>query len=80
MSRSSFWWPDALWAAIAPHLLQNRPGACRVDDRLGRQSKNAEQARRLSPMRSLQQARRSAPAFDHRRAAAVDAWVVIRVG
>ena len=33
MSRSLFWLSDDAWAAIAPHLPQNQPGARRVDDR-----------------------------------------------
>jgi transposase len=33
MSRSLFWLSDEAWAAIAPHLPQNQPGARRVDDR-----------------------------------------------
>ncbi len=33
MSRSSFWLSDQAWAAIAPHLPKNQPGARRVDDR-----------------------------------------------
>lgn len=33
MSRSLFWLSDEGWAAIAPHLPQNQPGARRVDDR-----------------------------------------------
>lgn len=38
MSRSLYWLSDEAWAAIAPHLPQNQPGARRVDDRrvLGR--------------------------------------------
>ncbi len=32
MSRSLFWLSDEAWAAIAPHLPQNQPGARRVDD------------------------------------------------
>ena len=33
MSRPLFWLSDEAWAAIAPHLPQNQPGARRVDDR-----------------------------------------------
>jgi transposase len=33
MSRSLFWLSDDAWAAIAPHLPKNQPGARRVDDR-----------------------------------------------
>jgi transposase len=33
MSRLLFWLSDEAWAAIAPHLPQNQPGARRVDDR-----------------------------------------------
>lgn len=33
MSRSLYWLPNEAWAAIAPHLPQNQPGARRVDDR-----------------------------------------------
>jgi transposase len=33
MSRLLFWLSDDAWAAIAPHLPQNQPGARRVDDR-----------------------------------------------
>ncbi len=33
MSRSSFWLSDQAWAAIAPHLPKNQPGARRVEYR-----------------------------------------------
>jgi transposase len=33
MAGSLFWLSDAAWAAVAPHLSKNQPGARRVDDR-----------------------------------------------